>query len=280
MVIDFEELVALCDMELKHKEYRTDYYARMVEQWDILRQWMKKNGLSQFDEEIWKKYCDESFGTHLMPHRPPVAFREKLRAVRMLISYQKNGDSEFRCPSVEYVFEGDIGQVALKYLDHCKNELFLAEKTVENKRLYLYHFCRYRNINGFSYDDLSVEKAEDFLLLCIIPCLPDTMRHEMSNCSLDMHLMTDSQQKTVPYTFFLIIIRKTVSCLLHMRKMRSGRCSTLSNGHPLLGAGIIWSCFWQQSMAGALKISRSSRLTISTGTITSSVLTSIKQDSQ
>lgn len=162
MVIDFEELVALCDMELKHREYRTDYYARMVEQWDILRQWMKKNGLSQFDEEIGKKYCDESFGTHLMPHRPPVAFREKLRAVRMLISYQKNGDFEFRCPSVEYVFEGDIGQVALKYLDHCKNELFLAEKTVENKRLYLYHFCRYMNINGFSYDDLSVEKAEDF----------------------------------------------------------------------------------------------------------------------
>lgn len=110
MVMDFEELVALCDMELKHREYRSDYYVRMVEQWDSLRQWMRKNSLSEFNEEIGKRYCDESFGTHLMPHRPPVSFSEKLRAIRMLISYQKNGDFEFRCPSVEYVFEGDIGR--------------------------------------------------------------------------------------------------------------------------------------------------------------------------
>lgn len=57
-----------------------------------------------------------------------------------MISYQKKGDFEFRCPSVEYIFTGVVGETALTYLDYCKNELAFAEKTIENKRLYLYNF--------------------------------------------------------------------------------------------------------------------------------------------
>ncbi len=113
------------------------------EKLDALRIWMRSKGLSQFNEEVGNIYCDEVFGTHLMPKRPLVSFRIKLRAVRMLISYQKNGDFEFRCPGVEYSLDGAIGMEAARYLDYCKTELMLAEKTVENKRLYLYHFCRY-----------------------------------------------------------------------------------------------------------------------------------------
>lgn len=51
---------------------------------------------------------------------------------------------------------------AARYLDYCKAELMLAEKTVENKRLYLYHFCRYMKVNGLSYEDLSIEAVETF----------------------------------------------------------------------------------------------------------------------
>ena len=36
MVTDFEELVVLCDEELRHREYESKYYVRITEQWDCL----------------------------------------------------------------------------------------------------------------------------------------------------------------------------------------------------------------------------------------------------
>ena len=162
MVTDFEELVTLCDEELRHREYESNYYFRITEQWECLRRWMCEKKFTEFNEEIGNRYCDEMFGTHLMPKRAPARFREKLRAIRMLISYQKNGDFEFRCPSVEYIFSGIVGETALTYLDYCKKELVLAEKTIKNKRLYLYNFCNYLNIKGLGFDDLTIEYTEDF----------------------------------------------------------------------------------------------------------------------
>lgn len=162
MVTDFEELVTLCDEELRHREYESNYYFRIKEQWDCLRGWLTEKNLTEFNEEIGNLYCDERLGTHLMPRRSPASFREKLRAVRMLISYQKNGDFEFRCPSAEYIFSGIAGETALMYLDYCKNVLVLAEKTIENKRLYLYNFCNYLNIKELGFDDLTIEHTENF----------------------------------------------------------------------------------------------------------------------
>jgi site-specific recombinase XerD len=162
MVTDFEELVALCDEELRHREYESQYYFRITEHWNCLRTWLSENEITEFSEEIGNRYCDEMYGTHLMPRRSPARFREKLRAVRMLISYQKNGDFEFRCPSVEYVFRGYVGETALMYLDFCKKELFLAEKTIENKRLYLFNFCNYLYVNDLGFDDITTEHTENF----------------------------------------------------------------------------------------------------------------------
>lgn len=162
MVTDFEELVSLCDQELQDREYETGYYFRIKKRWDKLREWMNQENLTEFSEEVGIRYCDEVLGTHLMPRCSPASFREKLRAVRMLISYQKNGDFEFRCPSVEYVFDGEIGAAALKYLDYCKEELSLAEKTLDNKKLALYNFCRYMNSGGFRYEDISIDIVESF----------------------------------------------------------------------------------------------------------------------
>lgn len=162
MVTDFNELVALCDEELRQREYENKYYERIKQNWNVLSSWMEKNNYNEFNEDIGKKYCDEMFGTHLMPKRAPVKLREKMRSVRMLISYQKNGDFEFRCPSVEYVFEGIIGDIALGYLDFCEKDLLLAEKTIENKRLYLYDFCRYLSSLNLDIDNLSTENTECF----------------------------------------------------------------------------------------------------------------------
>ena len=53
-----------------------------------------------FDESIGFQYCDEIFGS-----RSLIGIRKEgrlpLRAIRMLISYQKEGDFEFRTPSVQ-----------------------------------------------------------------------------------------------------------------------------------------------------------------------------------
>ncbi len=162
MVTNFEELVSLCDKELLHREYRAAYYDQITNQWDCVRQWLKKNGLTDFTEEIGNRYCDENFGTHLMPRRAPVKFREKLRAVRLLVSYQKTGDFEFRCPKVEYIFNGIFGNVALDYLDYCKDILQLSYRTIEGRRFYLHKFCQYLNVLAKSFDDLSVELTEKF----------------------------------------------------------------------------------------------------------------------
>lgn len=162
MVTDFEKLVSLCDEELRNREYNTKYYARITQQWSCLQKWLENKGITEFNEEVGNNYCDDVFGTHLMPKRAKASFREKLRAIRMLISYQKNGDFEFRCPSVEYVFDGELGILALNYLEYCRNELVLAEKTLENKRLYLHQFYRYLDINRLHVDVLSIDSVEAF----------------------------------------------------------------------------------------------------------------------
>lgn len=162
MVTDFNELVALCDEELQQREYEYKYYQRIKQNWDALGLWMKSNNHSEFNEDIGNKYCDESLGTHKLHKRAHVSLREKVRSVRMLVSYQQNGDFEFRCPRVEYVFEGEIGKIALNYLEFCSKELLLAEKTIENKRLYLYDFCRYLNSINLEIDNINTENTESF----------------------------------------------------------------------------------------------------------------------
>lgn len=162
MVTNFEELLSLCDEELRHREYDLNYYARITNQWDSLRNWMASNGISEFNKDVGNRYCDEMFGTHLVPRKAPASLREKIRAVRMLISYQEKGDFEFRCPRVEHIFTGNIGTMAERYLSYCRDELMLAEKTIENKRLYLCNFCSYMNVNQLKYEDLSTEATENF----------------------------------------------------------------------------------------------------------------------
>ena len=76
MVTNFEELVALCDEELQHREYESNYYVRITAQWNALREWLKSKEISEFSEAIGKQYCDEIFGTHLMPKRAPAHFSD------------------------------------------------------------------------------------------------------------------------------------------------------------------------------------------------------------
>ena len=162
MVEDFETLVTLCDEELRHREYLGSYYARLIAHWDKLRTWMKGKECKEFSEEVGDKYLESFYGTHLLPPRSPMIIREGFRAIRMLISYQKCGEFEFRSPSVEYTFDGAVGKVAFDYLEYCSIERGLAQRTLDNKRIYLYDFSRYMDDANEWFDALSIEEMEAF----------------------------------------------------------------------------------------------------------------------
>lgn len=162
MVRNFEALVSLCDEELRHREYAGHYYDRLTSLWNELRLWLSEHDITEFSEEVGNRYLEEVYGTHLLPKKSSAKIREGFRAIRMLISYQKYGEFEFRCPSVEYKFDGKIGKLAFSYLDYCRIEFCNAEKTLDNKRLYLHDFSRYMDDAGITFADLSVEAIEDF----------------------------------------------------------------------------------------------------------------------
>lgn len=162
MVKDFETLVSLCDEELRHREYLGSYYARIVSYWEKLRGWLREQNITEFSEEVGNNYLDSVYGTHLLPRKSPVAIREGFRAVRMLISYQKSGEFEFRIPRVEYTFDGVVGRTAFEYLEYCRTEKCLAQKSLDNKRFYLFYFSRYMDDANMWFDSLSVETMEAF----------------------------------------------------------------------------------------------------------------------
>ena len=162
MVKSFETLVSLCDEELRHREYMGSYYARILSYWEQLRIWLGEHGITEFSEEVGNQYLESVYGTHLLPPKSPMAIREGFRAVRMLISYQKFGEFEFRSPSVESTFDGAVGKVAFGYLEYCRVERCLAQKTLDNKRLYLFDFSRYMDDANMWFDSLSIEVVESF----------------------------------------------------------------------------------------------------------------------
>ena len=162
MVKSFDTLVSYCDEELRHREYLGSYYSRIISHWEKLRVWLDERGITEFSEEVGNRYLESVYGTHLLPPKSPMAIREGIRAVRMLISYQKYGEFEFRSPSVEYTFDGVVGKTAFEYLEYCRIERGLAQKTLDNKRLYLFDFSRYMDDANIWFDSLSIEAMESF----------------------------------------------------------------------------------------------------------------------
>lgn len=162
MLTDFKELVNLCRNELIEREYTKNLYNKINHEWDKLGQWVIEHEYSNFNEDIGFKYCDEMFGTHILDRMFSRNDRIKLRAVRMLTSYQKDGDFEFRTPKVEYCFIGNTGKDMIDYLLYQRTTALLSEDTISNKKLYLYAFSNYLENNQLTLDDLSIDVIEEF----------------------------------------------------------------------------------------------------------------------
>jgi len=162
MVTDFKTLVSLCEDELNSREYAAIHLGRIKAEWENLANWMKLNNYMVFSESIGFQYCDETLGTHILAEKLPHNERIRLRAVRMLTSYQKDGDFEFRTPQVERIFHGSTGIEISLYLSYLRNVQHLSESTIRNKEQYLYEFFCYIEKHSLTLDNIGIKVMEDF----------------------------------------------------------------------------------------------------------------------
>ena len=182
MVTDFKTLVSLCEDELNSREYAAIHLGRIKEEWENLANWMKLHNYTIFSESIGFRYCDETLGTHTLAKKLTLSNRIRLRAVRMLASYQKDGDFEFRTPQVERIFHGSTGTEISLYLSYLRNVQHLSESTIRNKEQYLYEFFCYLESRSLTLDNLCIDVMEDFF---------DSMNYSLAsrhNCSSTLRI--------------------------------------------------------------------------------------------
>jgi site-specific recombinase XerD len=182
MITDFKTLVSLCEDELNSREYAAIHHGRIKAEWERLDNWMKLHNFKIFSESMGFQYCDETLGTHILTEKLTKSERISLRAVRMLTSYQKDGDFEFRTPQVERIFHGSIGMGISLYLSYLRNVQHLSESTIRNKEQYLHEFFCYMDKNSLTLDNLCVEAIENFF---------DSMNYSLAsrhNCSSTLRI--------------------------------------------------------------------------------------------
>ena len=161
MITDLEKLIDICKQELHDREYGASHAAILVHEWDALAAWFQEKGAPEFSTELGYQYCDEAIGAHIIVDGMSSRQKLRLRAVRMLTSYQKDGDFEFRSPRIDRVFEGETGTLIKKFLYH-ECEIGRSERTIECREIYLYPFNLYLIRKGLDFNMLSVDAIEDF----------------------------------------------------------------------------------------------------------------------
>ena len=177
MITDFKMLIETCKQELHDREYGGQHAAIIITEWDAVARWFQEKGLTEFNTESGYQYCDETIGAHIIVEGMTPRQKLRLRACRMLISYQKNGDFEFRSPRVERIFSGETGNMMTQFIQH-ERAIGRSEKTIESREMFLYAFNLYMQRFDLSFNDLSVD--------CIETCFKSmnyelAMRHNSAN---------------------------------------------------------------------------------------------------
>lgn len=156
-----ELLIGLCTQELDYRGYSEKRKEVFDAAWKDLVSWMKRQGHTDFNEAIGVQYCNQVFGSHVLS-----GIQKKdqvsLRAIRLLISFQKDGDFEFRTPSVERQFIGESGALMSTYLDYLGETINLTENTISNKRRYLLAFNGYLESHDLQISDIDFDVIAAF----------------------------------------------------------------------------------------------------------------------
>lgn len=178
MITDVNELILKCTAELEDREYRKCYAQQLKEHWHTFAVWTADNSIVSFDEKTADAYCDLRIGTHLIVPDMNTQDRILLRAMRMLVSFQKDGEFEFRSPSREYLFTGDTGTLIEKFLCYAKDELNRSEATISS---YVSSLCRFNDFlerRNCSLEAVTVDVMESFFQEA---CKTVNARHNHAN---------------------------------------------------------------------------------------------------
>ena len=161
METNLKQLIQLCDQELSDREYAFNHHRKICESWDELMCWMNVRGMTDFSDIVGYQYCNEVFGSTVLSG---IARQDqvRLRAVRMLISYQRDGDFEFRTPTISRGFIGSSGKWMDEYLQYLCDDIGLSESTISNKRHYLLDFNAYLEARGIILDNLDIDTVTGF----------------------------------------------------------------------------------------------------------------------
>jgi len=143
------------------REYCIQHQKILRRGWEEFSNWTEERGYDELTEEIADEYCDEIIGAQ---RYADLSNKEKmrLRSVRMLISYQKDGDFEYRIQPVKKTFRGASGIAMEEYLHYLRDVLVLKENTISNKRHYLLLFNEFLEGGGRPLEDLTGETISDF----------------------------------------------------------------------------------------------------------------------
>jgi len=162
MITDIQTLISLCEQELNDREYTLSLHTKISKTWLGLMNWMTEKEYRHFTKDVGYAYCDLHYGGHDLTKPIKRQYRKELRAIRMLISYQKDGEFEFRTPSVVREFLGMTGMHMENYLIHLERDIGLKPNTLSNKRFYLILFNDYLESNGYTFSDLSMQLVISF----------------------------------------------------------------------------------------------------------------------
>jgi len=162
MVTDIQVLINLCEQELNDREYTLSLHRKISSTWIALTKWMVEQNYSLFNKDVGYEYCDLHFGGHDLTKPIKQQYRIGLRAIRMLISYQKSGEFEFRTPSVVREFSGVTGTHMTNYLMHLECDIGLKRNTLSNKRFYLILLNIYLESYGYTFSDITIYLITDF----------------------------------------------------------------------------------------------------------------------
>ena len=159
---NINSLIESCERELEDRGYNTYSCRRIIRHWNEFALWMEDNEINDFTQETGAQFCRESFGTEVFEG---VAKQERarFRAIRMLISYNRDGCFEFRAPLVApRVFRGETGIVMEGFLDHVRQAGRLKDSAFYQKRLRLYEFNEYLVASSICLENITTQTLVEF----------------------------------------------------------------------------------------------------------------------
>ena len=224
-----DELTSAVQQELSDREYSQTDQALFIREWKRLSEWMEANSIEAFNEQTGYLYCDEVLGNHIVDADFTNTMKRRLRAVRILTSYQKTGEFEFRSPRKgrEILYEGEKGDIILKFLEMKKSE-GLSFRTVDNKRRYLYDFYLYITNHDIPISGITVDVVDSFFLLeqyspekryRVASIVRDFLRYcffeglSPHDASVFVESGKYNKQNHLPTTYNEDEIRKTLDCV-------------------------------------------------------------------